>query len=182
MKLEIAQRYLGLFLILAAGYGLSRFFPTLRELSMPVRLAYGYLLGISFTGGTLFALSHWLGVPLHRGSVLLVVGPPAALGIFEAFRRRHSVQSPRHKRPLALYLFAGAASVVSLALLVQAGSVPLTDWDGRMTWSTQALHECAETVDARAQGPRDFSAPSIPSSCRFARWHPWRWPSNLGLG
>ena len=57
----------------------------------------------------------------------------------------------RRRPPLAVILAIVLGSAVTLGLLVEALASPLTDWDGRMTWASQARYlRAAGTVDAPA--------------------------------
>ncbi len=75
------------------GYGLTELFPTLRRLRPPLRLAYGYLLGVAAVAGALFALSHVAGVPLRPPAVWASAGVPALAGLAAGLRRRHRRRS-----------------------------------------------------------------------------------------
>jgi hypothetical protein len=137
----------GVALFAAAGAGLAELLPAIRELPAGRRLAYAYLLGVAWTAGWLYALSHWLAVPLRPPAILAVAAMPALAGAVSWLRRlrrlrRRSRQispSTSHRRFLSR-IALGAGALVSLALLCDALDNPLTDWDGRMTWSAQARY------------------------------------------
>ncbi|MFY9823858.1 MAG: hypothetical protein WAM82_20935 [Thermoanaerobaculia bacterium] len=129
----------GVALFAAPGAGLAEILPAVRELPAGRRLAYAYLLGVAWTAGMLYALSHWLAVPLRSPAILAVAAVPALAGGVSWLRRRNvriSRPSRGHRLPGRIALVAGA--LVSLALFCDALDNPLTDWDGRMTWSAQA--------------------------------------------
>lgn len=133
------------------GAGLAEVLPGVRSLPIARRLAYGYLLGIVWTAGGLFALSHFLSVPLRPPAILAVAGVPALAGLISRLRRGRSGQRPGRAapRPLWEWVAIGIGIVVSLSALAQTLYTPQTDWDGRMTWAARAKHLRAEgTVDA----------------------------------
>jgi hypothetical protein len=146
--------FAGVALFLLAGTGLLQLFPRLRSLPRSRRLAVAYLLGVGWTGGSLYALSHLLAVPLRRPAVLVVAAAPVAAGLIAwAWRRRSGTvaRGPRSARR-ASWLERAAfiiAAAVCLGILAEALTNPLRDWDGRMTWATQARYvRAAGTVDA----------------------------------
>jgi len=137
----------GVALFAAPGAGLAEILPAVRELPVGRRLAYSYLLGIAWTAGLLYALSHWLAVPLRSPAILIVAAVPVLAGMGSWLRRRGRVSpgsSPSRPRRLAGKLALAAGAVISLALLCDALDNPLTDWDGRMTWSAQARYVRSE--------------------------------------
>ena len=141
----------GVAVFAAPGAGLAEVLPGVRSLPLARRLAYGYLLGVVWTGGVLFALSHFLSVPLRPPAILVVAGAPALAGLISRLRRGGSGRPPDRKaaRPPWERVAIGIGVMVSLAVLAQALYTPQTDWDGRMTWAARAKHLRAEgTVDA----------------------------------
>jgi hypothetical protein len=138
----------GVALFLAAGLGLSELVPAVRTLPWPRRLAWAYLLGIAGLSGALYALSHFLDVPLRRPAILATAAALAAVGVAaRAVSRRRRPRGPhplgRGKAAVALLAF------ICLGLFADAVTDPVTGWDGRMTWSTQALWILDEgTVDS----------------------------------
>ncbi|HKH48918.1 MAG TPA: hypothetical protein VKM72_29995 [Thermoanaerobaculia bacterium] len=155
----------GVALFLAAGLGLAELVPSVRTLPWPRRLAWAYLLGLAGLAGALYALSHFLDVPLRRPAILgttaaLVLCGLAAWGLRQ--RRGRGVRFPlsrrkggRWERGLGgevSWIEIGAAALLAficLGLLADAVTDPVTGWDGRMTWSTQALWVLDEgTVDS----------------------------------
>ncbi|HEV7509901.1 MAG TPA: hypothetical protein VGS07_33825 [Thermoanaerobaculia bacterium] len=139
----------GVALFAAPGAGLAEILPAVRELPLGRRLAYAWLLGVAWTAGWLYALSHWLAVPLRTPAILMVAAVPVLAGSVSWLRRRSSLQisppsrSPGRKR-LAVRIALAAGALVSLALLCDALDNPLADWDGRMTWSAQARYVRSE--------------------------------------
>lgn len=147
---------LGAALFAVAGLGIVQLLPGIASLPRGQRLAYGYLLGIAWVGGSLYALSHVFAVPLRRPAVLAVLIAPVLAGIVARVRKRPrpSARPPARKgRPwtgLQKTAFAVSA-LICLGVLAEALANPLLDWDGRMTWVVQARYIHAEgTVDARA--------------------------------
>ncbi|HSG39656.1 MAG TPA: hypothetical protein VLE27_08465 [Thermoanaerobaculia bacterium] len=133
------------------GAGLAEVLPGVRSLPVARRLAYGYLLGIVWTAGGLFALSHLLSVPLRPPAILAVAGVPALAGLILRLRRGRSGKRAGRAAPRPPWerVAIGIGIVVSLSALAQTLYTPQTDWDGRMTWAARAKHLRAEgTVDA----------------------------------
>jgi hypothetical protein len=147
----------------AAGWAITGLVPGLR-LRAGHRLGFAYLLGVAWTAGVLYALSHFAGVPLRRTAVLAVVAVPLLAWTVRGVRawrgrRRLLPGGPVGARELGrgrgrqrdflalvVVLVAGA---ISLAVLAESMTAPLLDWDGRMTWASQARWvRAAGTVDA----------------------------------
>src|SRR5437763_5125883 len=145
---EALKGLAGVALFAAPGAGLAGLLPVVRELPTARRLAYAWLLGVAWTAGALYALSHWLAVPLRSPAILAVAAAPVLAGAVSWLRRRRapSVARRKRKRPKRLveWLALGAGVLVSLALLCDTLNNPLTDWDGRMTWSAQARYVRSE--------------------------------------
>jgi hypothetical protein len=160
----------GVALFLAAGLGLSELVPAVRTLPWPRRLAWAYLLGIAGLSGALYALSHVLGVPLRRPAILATAAALAAAGIAaRAVPRRGGFPLSRwkggrwergaegvrsgggrlRKALTAPWAAVALLAFICLGLFADAVTDPVTGWDGRMTWSTQALWILDEgTVDS----------------------------------
>jgi len=159
------------------GYGLTEFFPTLRRRPLPRRVAYGYLLGVAAVAGSLYALSHVGGVPLRPPAVWATAAAPALAGLAAGLVRRRRARSAPPRSPgrragsRALAADAGgfsraaawirhlggplaaacalAAALICLGVFAESVTNPPHDWDGRMTWCTQARYvRAAGTVDA----------------------------------
>ncbi|HVT59548.1 MAG TPA: hypothetical protein VHR45_14240 [Thermoanaerobaculia bacterium] len=152
---EALRGLAGVALFAAPGSGLTELLPALRQLPPGRRLAYAYLLGVAWTAGWLYALSHWLAIPLRSLAILSVAAIPTLAGAAFGWRRRHRerraalpLRPPATAPPAArLALIVGAA--VTAAVFCEALTAPLLDWDGRQTWSTQARYVRAEgSVDA----------------------------------
>lgn len=153
---DVLAGLLGVVLFAAAGLGIVQLLPGVASLPRGQRLAYGYLLGIAWIGGSLYALSHVFAVPLRRPAVLAVLIAPVLAGIVARVRQRPRLQArlqARKGRPwtgLEKTVFVLSA-LICLGVLSESLANPLRDWDGRMTWVVQALHVHQEgTVDARA--------------------------------
>ncbi|HEV3459092.1 MAG TPA: hypothetical protein VHG32_21275 [Thermoanaerobaculia bacterium] len=155
------------------GYGLTELLPGLRRRPLPRRAAYGYLLGVAAVAGSLYALSHLGGVPLRPPAIWAAAAAPALLGLTAALLRRRltpkvAAGSRSDSRPLAATaasrsLFAArirdlggplpaacalAATFICVGVFAEAMTNPPHDWDGRMTWGTQARYvRAAGTVD-----------------------------------
>jgi hypothetical protein len=145
-------------LFAAAGAGWLQLLPGPRALPAGRRLALAYLLGVGWVGGALYALSHFGRVPVRLPAVLGASLVPAAAGLLAWIARRagegrvpRSSPPPARRRRSGLEKAAFAiAAAVFAGVLAEAVTNPLRDWDGRMTWVTQARYVRAEaTVDAR---------------------------------
>jgi hypothetical protein len=139
----------GVALFAAPGAGLAELLPAVRELPRGRRLAYAWLLGVAWTAGWLYALSHWLAVPLRPPAILAVAATPALAGVFSWLRRRRAEPGPppsgrKGPKRLGGWLALALGALVSLALLCDTLDNPLADWDGRMTWSAQARYVRSE--------------------------------------
>ena len=123
------------------GLALTRLVPALRGLPLLHRTGYGYLLGLAAIAGGLYVLSY-LGVPLGQAAVFGLAAAPLLIFLLP---KGPSAPIPARRSPLSLValisLIAGA--LLSLGVLAEAVANPLTDWDGRMTWSTQARYVLA---------------------------------------
>src|SRR5262245_28275957 len=142
----------GALVFAAAGVGWLETLPGLRSLPRGRRLGLAYLLGVAWVAGSLYALSHFGGVPLRPSSVLAVTALPILAGtvarivLGAAHRRR-----PRRPWGWLEWVALAIAAAVCRGAVARAVTNPLHDWDGRMTWATQARYVRAEaTVDARA--------------------------------
>ncbi len=152
-------------LFAAPGAGLAEMLPGIRALPPARRLAYSWLLGIAWTAGVLYALSHFLDVPLRRPAILAVAGLPALAGLISWLLRRKQENPPlRRRRTGRLTKIAVLVSVLlSLGVLADALTHPQMEWDGRMTWSAQARY-------IRAEGSVDASVLTQPG---WYVTHPW---------
>jgi len=142
------------------GYGLTELFPTLRRQPLPRRTAYGYLLGVAAVAGGLYALSHVCGVALRPPAVWATAAVPALAGLGARLLRRRQLRrrQPARRSLAAAYRSLGgplpaacalAATLICLGVFAEAVTNPPHDWDGRMTWCTQARYvRAAGTVDA----------------------------------
>lgn len=133
----------GVALFLVAGLGISELVPAVRTLPWPRRFAWAYLFGLAAVGGALYALSHFLDVPLRRTTVLWTVAALFLTGMPGWVLRRRIRRGPRwsYRRGLSGWLQIGAAALLAficLGLLADAVSDPVTGWDARMHWSMQA--------------------------------------------
>lgn len=149
----------GISLFLLAGEGLVQFFPTLRRRHFPVRLAYAYLLGVVSVSGSLWALSHFMGLPLQRNVIIPVILFLFVAGLVVRFRRHLNADEANQALPstfpssgrlafiLATVVIAG---FLTCGLFADAVTNAITDFDGQMTWDTAARYVRAErTVDAK---------------------------------
>jgi len=142
-------------LFAACGFALTSFVPSLRQKPLARRLAWAYLLGLAHVGVSLYALSHWAGFDLRRGTVLAVCAVPIALAIWRGRLFRPDSESPRARASrierAACVAAMAAGSLVSLAVLFHAVSSVESGFDPRMTWNPAAAYvRAARTVDAPA--------------------------------
>ncbi|HEX7185050.1 MAG TPA: glycosyltransferase family 39 protein [Thermoanaerobaculia bacterium] len=166
---EVLPSLGGVALFLLAGLGLTEFFPGLRRLTLPSRLGYAYLLGLAVVAGSLYALSHLAKVPLRPPVIYLTFAAPVVAGLIRRAltpwpplpvpgeggkRARTGVGgegSGGGPSKVVIRVIAGLLAFVCLGLFADAVTNPVTGWDGRMTWSTQARYVREEgTVDAEA--------------------------------
>jgi hypothetical protein len=138
----------GVLLFLIAGLGITELIPAVRTLPLPRRLGWAFLFGLTGVNTALYALSHWLDVPLRRPAILATVAAFALLGAVRLFRkeRRPTIltvaAATRHRRGLSGWFRIAAVALLAfifLGLLVEAMTDPLTSWDSRMTWAAQAI-------------------------------------------
>ena len=145
---EAAAGLAGVALFAAPGAGLAELLPAVRAFPAGRRLAYAWLLGVAWTAGLLYALSHFLAVPLRAPAVLIVAAVPAVAGAISRLRRRSSAPRPRRRLTPWEWLLVAVCAMVSLAVLGEALTNPVLDWDGWMTWAAQARYVRQEaTVD-----------------------------------
>jgi hypothetical protein len=160
-------------LFLGAGLGLTLCLRGLERTGLAGRLAFAWLLGVAWIGLFLYTASHFAHAFLDGPLVFLAAALPLAAGLAVAVRRlalrRWSPPAP--SKALPPLWKAGWAGVALLALLVSAAVManalthPLEDWDGRMTWTAQAMFvREAGTVDAEVlRLPKSFvSHPRYP--------------------
>src|SRR5437763_11142786 len=117
---EALKGLAGVALFAAPGAGLAELLPAVRELPAARRLAYAWLLGVAWTAGWLYALSHWLAVPLRTPAILAVAAVPVLAGGVSWIWRRKIVQIPpplRRHRSLAGRIALAAGALISLALV-----------------------------------------------------------------
>jgi hypothetical protein len=154
---EVLPSLAGILLFLLPGLGLTQLIPPLRALPWPRRLGYAFLLGLTAVAGALYVGSHLCGLPIRRTEILGVAGVMVIVGLVarglpspggrRGDGRGAGGEVPRwgiaHRATLALLVF------ISLGLLADAVTNPVTGWDGRMIWSAQARYvRAAGTVDA----------------------------------
>lgn len=142
-------------LFAACGFALTSFVPSLRQKPLARRLAWAYLLGLAYVGVSLYALSHWAGFDLRRGTVLTVSAVPVVLAAWRGRLVRGEGARPRARasgiQRAACVAAAGAGALVSLAVLSHAVSGVESGFDPRMTWNPAAAYvRAARTVDAPA--------------------------------
>ena len=182
---KLAAALAGPGLALAVGWALLAGLGALRDRTRTARAAYAFLAGQTLLGSTLWALSLAGWIRLDRAGIASVAAGLILLGAFGAAWRRRtaaSASTPPGGRatrstsglPSCSRLTTLAVVVAGLqagALLTQAATDPITDWDGRMTWSTAARF----VLDSASATPPALTDPEIFVS------HP-RYPLLLPLG
>jgi hypothetical protein len=141
---KLAPSLFALALVAAAGIGLQALLPAPLERSRVARAGLAFLLGAAWIG-----LGAWAaglaGASLGRPLWLLLALTPVAAGAVAVARRGHAgglarlPSTPRSGR----WALAAAVLVVaaeSVALLAHTSAEPVADFDGRMTWGTQARY------------------------------------------
>ncbi len=141
---EVAAQLAGVLLFALPGAAIATLVPGLRGQPPARRWAYGYLLGVAWVAGALFALSLLFAVPLRRPAVLAVAAVPLLAWATTVVRRRGAVArrpaAPRTRRRGAEVVAAVVAGVVFLGVLADVFANPLRDWDGRMIWAAHARY------------------------------------------
>jgi hypothetical protein len=163
--LEKLAQFAGAGLFGLVGTAIVQLLPAFREIPRSRRLAYGYLLGVAWIAGSLYGLSHFLGVPLRRPAILTVASVPLLAWLALLLWRRpvrSPVRSDLRCRSLRTAAFV-LCSVAFLAVLPDVLVNPLRDWDGRMTWCTQARY-------MRAEGT---VSPTVLTQRGWFVTHPW---------
>jgi hypothetical protein len=145
---------LGVALFTAAGAGIAELLG-LHRIHWGPRLGYAYLLGVAWVAGGLYAGSHLFDLPLNRTSILTLAALPflAGLGRFVFSLGAPALPGKKLSRryPLSVTLAVIVGTAVTLGLFAEALTEPLADWDGRMTWASQARYlRAVGTVDAPA--------------------------------
>src|SRR6185295_19561979 len=144
-------------LFLGAGLGLTVCLPGFTRIGLARRLSFAYLLGVLWIGLFLYFASHFGGVPIDGPLVFLAAFIPLLAGAGVAVRllvtRKWVAPPARHpRRPMQVLGWLGLSLLVafiSVTALANALAHPLEDWDGRMTWSAQAIFiREAGSVDA----------------------------------
>ena len=138
-----------------SGFALTGFVPSLCRKPLARRFAWAYLLGLAYVGVTLYALSHWAGFGLRRGTILAVSAVPVALAAWRGRLVRSEADRPRARmsriQRVACGAAAAAGALVTLAVLSHAVSGVESGFDPRMTWNPAAVYvRSARSVDAPA--------------------------------
>ena len=130
----------GIALFLFAGSGLLRLFPALRARPLAVRLAYAWLLGAGTVPAVLYALSHFLHVPLSRTPVLAVFVLLSACALIPRRRTALPPATPQETRSTRVAVIAAVllGSCVTAGLFAETVSDGIRDWDGQMSWTAAA--------------------------------------------
>jgi hypothetical protein len=148
-----ASSLLAAALVAAAGLALADLVPFLRGRPFLRRVGWAWILGCAWLGGSAYAVSHVLHLPLRRGVLLPIALLPVAAAI--ACRLRFAGPKRSARAPLepsegilsALLLALGV--FVTVSLVANSLAIPVSDWDGKMTWVAQARFiRGARTVDA----------------------------------
>jgi hypothetical protein len=129
------------------GAALQALLPRPLERSIAARLGYAYLLGVAWIGLLAWSLGLLFGVPLGRTLFFGLVAAALLAGVAAVAARGGDLGglAPRRRpgtgrRFRALLPAAALVVAASLALLADAAVSPVHDFDGRMTWGTQARY------------------------------------------
>jgi len=125
-------------LLLLAGAGIVPWVPELRALSRPARLAAAYLVGAATVGCATYLLSWALAVPVGRGLFLTLAAIGAARALVAEATGAHRRARPGAGLGAPGLAFGILLTTLLLGYLGAALADPVTDFDGRMTWGTQA--------------------------------------------
>ncbi len=169
---SVAGALVAVSLFLGAGLGLTLCLPGFARTGLAGRLGFAWILGVAWIGLFLYAASHVARARLDGPLVFLAAFLPLAAGLGAAVRllllRRWRAPARPARRPLWRLGGVGLgllAAFISSAVLANALTHPMGDWDGRMTWTAQAMFiRDAGTVDAEVlRTPKSFiSHPRYP--------------------
>jgi len=139
---RVAPSLGALALVAASGFGIQALLPRPLESSWWSRAGFAYLLGIAWTGWFAWVAGMLLGAQLRSGLFALAVALPV-LGGGAALAVRRSwggLAAGGRRRPAGwpLVTVAVVLAGVTVVLLGSAAVDPVSDFDGRMTWGTQA--------------------------------------------
>ena len=134
-------------LFLVPGLGISRLVPEIWRLRILRRLAFSFLLGIAWLAASFYMLSYLFGIGLNRATIAGLVAIPVIAGCV-AHARARKLPSARgssgRRGPAWIPLVGVVIGILYLSLLAGAIAYPVLDFDGRMTWSTNARFVRAE--------------------------------------
>lgn len=166
MLARLLPSLLAIAAFLLAGAALQALLPRPLERSIAARAGYAYFLGISWVGlcswSAGFLAGARLGPALFWGSVGLAVGGAVVVVALRGGHPGGLTWSPSPGLSLARRLGPLAVGLlvipVTIALLADALVNPVHDFDGRMTWGTQARYLQAEqsVLPAILTDPRAF--------------------------
>jgi hypothetical protein len=140
---KLAPSLAALALVTASGIGIQALLPAPLERSRVARVGLAFLLGTAWLGLGAWALG-FAGAPLGRPLWLTIALGPLAGGAVAYARRRNAgglaraATSGSGRWALAAVVLVVAAE--SVALLAHTTAEPVADFDGRMTWGTQARY------------------------------------------
>jgi hypothetical protein len=142
-------------IVAASGIAIADLVPALRARPFFGRLGWAWLLGCAWLGGSAYAESHVLHLPLRRGVLVPILLLPVAAALVRRFLSAAPERSARVPlKPLEAILFSllfAFGIFVTASLVANGLAVPVSDWDGKMTWVAQARFiRGARTVDAPA--------------------------------
>lgn len=140
------------------GWSVLFAFGALRDRSRTVRTAYAFLIGLALLGLALWALSLAGWVRLDRSGVLATAATLTGLAAIAGMRRRRrasdgssAASTPSHREETngerwSRIALISAALLVGGGLLLEATTDLPDEFDGRMTWVTQARFLAAEAT------------------------------------
>lgn len=140
----VAGSLLAAALLAAGGLALADLVPLLRARPFLVRLGWAWLLGCAWLGGSAYAASHVLHLPLRRGVLLPLALIPIAAALGRRLHARGINLARQARPPLSTFegilfsLLLAFGVFVTISLVANGLVVPVSDWDGKMTWVAQA--------------------------------------------
>jgi hypothetical protein len=157
MKPSLLAGFLPAILFVAIGYPLVASTMLVRR-PLVARLSYAFLAGVAALGIFLYAGScvgvlriEASAVWIAAGLIVVAGGAMAAIRFIRRKRAGREAMTPRRRSRVLAWLTCLAALAVFTGVYADVVSLPIRDFDGRMTWVAQARFILAEgTVNAEA--------------------------------
>jgi hypothetical protein len=128
-----------------SGIGIQACLPAPVERWWSARLGIGFLSGAAWLGLGLWASGFLMGVPVSSASAIVWLSIPVVAGVVSTAidRSGRGLAARPTGRPHGRLWLGAAALVIASAtgsMLASAGAEPVHDFDGWMTWGTQARY------------------------------------------